>query len=186
MDTDRLLDQFESYTKILKKYFPDKGMDRFLEDFGTRLATCPRALESNKGGEYGDLVKYQMKIAVRAKEISKITQEECDSRSAVRVALVHELGKLGDEENELFVSQESQWHRDKLGQNFKYNEMCNKMTVAHRTLYLLQKYEIQLSQDEWITVMTCQGAHFPENAFYANSTSPLSGVINFAKTLTQV
>jgi hypothetical protein len=93
------------------------------------------------------------------------------------------LGKLGSLEEELFLSQDSQWHREKLGQHFKYNEKCPKMSAAHRTLYLLQKYGLEVSQEEWIAILTSQGLHFPENGFYGKNKSVLTAVLHFARSV---
>ena len=176
-DTDILIGQYDSYKKILKKYFTDPGIDNFLEDFGTRLVTCPRGLTDEDGGNYGDLVAFSSKVAIKAAEIS---EGLCEKESAIRVALVHEIGKLGTLENELFVEQESKCQREKLGQNFKYAEDSQKMAVGHRTLFLLQQYKIVLSRDEWQTVLLSQGMHFPENAFYGREKSALTSVILFS------
>ena len=40
------------------------------------------------------------------------------AKSLVKISLLHELGKLGDPENELYIPQDSDWHREKLGQNY--------------------------------------------------------------------
>lgn len=182
MDTDKLIEKFDSYVKILKKYFPDEGIDTFVDDFGTRLVVCPRGLTAQEGGNYGALVDFLSRVAINSKNFSKGV---CDERSAVRVSLVHELGKLGCENHDLFLSQESQWHREKLGQNFKYNEECFKMTVSHRTLYLLQKYQISLTSEEWVAILTSQGMHYQENSFYGKSTSKLSSVLHFSRALSE-
>ena len=102
IDTDKLIDQYESYTKILKKFFPDDGIENFLEAYGTRLVTTPRGLTSDDGGQHGALVDFLCSTALKAREISAGV---CDQRSAVRVALVHELGKLGDLDQDLYIEQ---------------------------------------------------------------------------------
>ena len=183
MDTDKLIERYETYSKILKKYFSDSGIDALLDDLGTRLVTAPRGLTSQDGGDYGGLVDFLSRTAIHAKKITTDNPDICNQKSAVRVSLVHEIGKLGDDVHELYLSQESQWHREKLGQNFKYNEECPKMSAAHRTLYLLQKYGIRITQDEWIAILTSQGMHYPENSFYGNVFSPLSSVVQFARSL---
>lgn len=180
IDTDKLIARFDSYCKIFQKYFPDEGTDKFLEDFGTRLVTCPRGLTGDDGGHHGALLEFLTTVALQAKTIS---DGVCDQTSAVRVALVHELGKLGSLEQQLYVEQDSSWHREKLGQNFKYNENCERMTVPHRTLYLLQQYGINLSQDEWIAVLVSQGAQYQETSFYAKDLSLLSSVLNFSRAV---
>lgn len=183
MNTDELLERYELYSRILKKYFPESGIDRFLKEFGTRMVTAPRGLTEKDGGVYGGLVDFLSKVAIQAKKITADNPDICSQESAVRVCLVHELGKLGTEKDELFLSQESQWHREKLGQNFKYNEECPKMSSPHRTLYLLQKYNVSLTQEEWVSILLSQGSHYPENGFYANSETPLADVVHFARSL---
>ena len=182
IDTDHLISRYETYTSILKKFFPDEGIDRFLEDYGTRLVTCPRGLVAEEGGTWGSLVDFLCSTALKAKEVS---QEVCDVKSAVRVALIHELGKLGEVDAELYLEQDSSWHREKLGQNFKYNDKCPKMSVSHRTLYIMQKYNINLTGDEWITILISQGMQYPENAFYGKNKPAISSVLDFARALSQ-
>tara|TARA_B100000242_G_scaffold272396_1_gene225234 strand:+ start:787 stop:1362 length:576 start_codon:yes stop_codon:yes gene_type:complete len=188
MDTEKLLSNFENYSKVLKKYFPDSGIETFLEDFGVRITTCPRGLTEADGGQPGALIDFMLKVALVAREHADVLagrfgENAVCKRTVARVCLVHEIGKLGSDEHELFVTQESQWHRDKLGQRFKYNEECTKMAAGHRALYLLQKYNINLTEEEWIAILTCQGMHYPENAFYGNSLNTTAKVLHFARSI---
>ena len=188
MDTEKLLSNFENYSKVLKKYFPDTGIENFLQDFGVRITTCPRGLTETDGGHPGALIDFMLKVALVAREhadvlVGRFGENAVCKKTVARVCLVHEIGKLGSDEHELFVTQESQWHRDKLGQRFKYNEECTKMSVGHRTLYLLQKYNIKLTEEEWIAILTCQGMHYPENAFYGNSLNVTAKVLHFARSI---
>ena len=180
IDTDKVINRFETYSKIFKKYFPCPGAENFLQDFGTRLVTCPRGMTLEEGGYHGALVEFLSSVAIRSKEVS---QNVCSPQSAIRVALVHELGKLGSLENELFIEQDSSWHREKLGQNFKYNDKCEKMSVPHRTLFLLQRYNIDLSHEEWLTILLSQGSHHPELSFYAKTRPLLASVLEFSRSL---
>jgi hypothetical protein len=180
LDTDKLISQYETYVKILKRFFPDEGIDRLLDTYGTRLVTAPRGLIKEEGGQHGALVEFLCNVNLKVKDLS---QGVCDQESAVRVALVHELGKLGDLGQDLFLEQDSSWHREKLGQNFKYNEKCNKMSVSHRTLFILQHFNIELTQDEWISILVSQGMQYPENAFYGKTKPLLSSVLDFARSL---
>ena len=184
MNTEKLLENFEQYSTLLKKYFPDEGIDSFLESFGVRLTTCPRGLTEETGGSYGGLISHSLGVTLHAISHAKV-MDNIDKKSLARVSLIHEIGKLGSEEEELFVVQESQWHKDKLGQNFKYNEQCPKMSVGHRSLYLLQKYGIEITQDEWVSILVSQGLHFPENAFYGKTLPDIGKILYFAKSMTE-
>ena len=188
METEQLLENFQKYSSLLKKYFPDEGTEKFLEDFGLRITTSPRGLTEQDGGTPGALVDFLIKTTVVANDhaktyLARAGEDAIDRKSVARVCLVHELGKLGSAAEELFVVQESQWHKDKLGQNFKYNDKCSKMSTSHRTLCLLQEYGIRLEPDEWIAVLTSQGMQYPENAFYGNSLPTIAKVLHFARSV---
>ena len=103
--------------------------------------------------------------------------------SILKVGLFHDLGKVGDLEHDLFVEQDSEWHREKLGQMYKYNECLEKMSVSHRTLFLLQHFGVSLTQEEWVAVQLAQGSHFEENRFYVGSEPTLALILQQAKQM---
>jgi len=177
---EKILYHLEKYCNLLSKVFPEESVENFVSDFGERLALCPRGLEKGAGGTAGELVSFSLNVAQKSKELAA---GMCDVRSSVRVALVHELGRLGDLEEELYHHQESSWHQEKLNQFYKYNPKCKKMNLAHRTLYLLQKYNFPLTQDEWISIAVSQGMHLPENSFYGQSAGALTALIQFSRSL---
>jgi hypothetical protein len=188
LETEKLLENFQKYASLLKKYFPDPGTEKFLEDFGVRLTTAPRGLTEAEGGSPGELINFLIRVTVNANEHAKLFEARMgegsiDRKSVARVCLVHELGKLGSHSDDLFVVQESSWHREKLGQNFKYNEKCTKMSTGHRTLCILQSYKIKISDEEWIAILTSQGMQYPENAFYGNSLPNVAKVLHFARSI---
>lgn len=181
MNNDKIMTQFERYCNLLNKVFPQESVESFLEDFAERLALCPRGLEKDAGGTPGALIEFSLNVAQKSKEYSNNTPEV---KSAVRVALVHELGRLGDLDEELYYTQDSSWHQEKLNQYYKYNKSCTKMNLGHRALYLLQKYKFDLTQDEWISIAISQGLHMPENAFYGSTISRISACLQFSRMLT--
>jgi hypothetical protein len=188
MDTEKLLENFQKYANLLEKYFPNPGTSKFLEDYGIRLTTAPRGLKDADGGAPGELINFLLRVTLTANDHSKAIEARVgsgsiDRKSIARICLIHELGKLGSPEEELFIVQESQWHKEKLGQNFKYNENCPKMSTSHRTLCLLQTYGINITANEWVAILTSQGMQYPENAFYGNSLPDIAKVLHFARSI---
>jgi 5-enolpyruvylshikimate-3-phosphate synthase len=97
---------------------------------------------------------------------------------------LHDLGKVGDLENDFYVEQDSAWHREKLGQFYKYNEDLSKMSITHQTLFLLQHFGVTLTRDEWIAIQLSGGSHFEENRFYVGSEPTLALILQQAKQIT--
>lgn len=176
---EQILETYEKYIGLISKYFSDANSTELDAALGPRLAVAPRGLTLAEGGTAGGLVDYAIRLAKK----SKIFTEVVDHKSLVRVALIHELGKLGDENQDQYVPQESSWHIEKLGQYYKYNESCEKMSFIHRTLYFVSKFGFQLSSDEWIAILTSGDFHLEENRFYARDGHKLSHMLQACKCL---
>ena len=118
-----------------------------------------------------------MSFSLSAASIAKsLSPTFGNTKSLVKVALLHELGKIGglSIDEDLYLIQESEWHREKLGQVYKYNDKCSKMNTAHRTLWLLSHFGVELSREEWVAINVSQGMHLQENQFYANGLCSLA------------
>ena len=103
--------------------------------------------------------------------------------SILKVGLFHDIGKVGSTDEDYFISQDSEWHREKLGQMFKFNENLNRMSVSHRSLCLLQEFGVSLTPEEWIAIQIAPGSHFEENRFYVGHEPTLGVALQIAKSM---
>jgi hypothetical protein len=185
LNESQLIDQYEKFINLLKNFFDEKNVNQFAEDYGDRLVLCPLGLTLENGGYPGALIERSLKTSQMIKKIIQASNLNIDLVSAIKVALVSELGKLGDAkvDGELYLPQDSDWHKNKLGQYYKYNENCSKINPAHRALFILQRYNLQLTLEELIAVVTAGGVHIPENSFYGNKKNDLMNILQFAKSM---
>ena len=171
------------YEKILSR-FSDENINNLIETFGERILMCPHSTNQRDFGSYpGGVVEHSLEVASTMKKINESLNLGVSMSSILKVALLHEIGKVGDEDQSLFVTQDSSWHRENLGQNYKYNEKLSKMSVSHRTLYLLQKFNVDLTKDEWVAIQISGGSHFEENRFYVKSEPALAMLLQKSKSL---
>lgn len=185
MEEQEIVLQFDRYSNLLKKVFDAAPAESLLSDLGDRIAICPAGLTLADGGYHGALVERSLATANFAKNLIQSMELGASVKSAVKVALVAELGRVGDvnPDKDLYIIQSSDWHREKLGQYFKYNEECSKSTVAHRSLYLIQYYGLSLTFEEWLSVFTYGGLHLDENKFYGNKKNDLMEVMQLSKSM---
>ena len=66
---------------------------------------------------------------------------------------------------------------------YKFNEKTSKMSVSHRTLYLLQSFGMTLTSEEWIAIQLAGGSHFEENRFYVGSEPTLALLLQQSKAI---
>lgn len=81
-------------------------------------------------------------------------------------ALNHDLGKLGDEDNESYLPQTDNWRREKLGEDYMFNEKLAFASVPDRGLFLLQSNGIQYTFNEMIAIQTHDGLYDKANEKY--------------------
>tara|TARA_Y100000310_G_scaffold304906_1_gene344530 strand:- start:125 stop:706 length:582 start_codon:yes stop_codon:yes gene_type:complete len=177
---DHVKQNYEKYLGLLRKFFSNDTAKRLEDEMGERLFLAPRDLTPTAGGEPGGLVSFAVSVA----KYSKLFGKNLDQKKLVRVALLHELGKLGGplEGQDLFLSETSDWHREKLGRHYKYNENCPKMSSAHRTLFYVARYGFRVDEEEWLALATSAGFQYDENRFYANECLPLAQALHTCRT----
>jgi hypothetical protein len=94
-------------------------------------------------------------------DMSTFTKEEL-----VFSALNHDLGKMGDEENESYIPQTDAWRRDKLGEDYTFNTKLSFASVPDRSLFLLMSHDIKYTFNEMVAIQTHDGLYDEANKKY--------------------
>lgn len=184
VDFEQLQSNWETYSGLLKR-LSSSNLDKLLDDLGERLIMCPASSRLDQYGAVpGGLIEHALHVTSTMRTLNSALELNLSTASIIKVGLLHELGKVGDLTKRYFVEQDSNWHREKLGQMFKFNESLNKMSVSHRTLWLLQHYGVTLDNDEWLAIQLASGFHFEENRFYVNHEPSLALLLQQAKATT--
>ena len=183
INVEDLQKKWEKFDGLCRR-LSDHGLNQLLDDMGQRLVVCPASTKLDQyGASPGGMIDHVLSVTTAMRKLNSAMEWQLPIASIIKVGLLHDLGKVGDLENDYFVEQTSDWHRDKLGQMYKFNEDLNKMAVSHRTLWLLQNYGVQLSNDEWLAIQLAQGSHFEENRFYVGHEPTLALALQTAKRL---
>ena len=174
------------YSSLFKRAFGDtENVSNFLEKFGERIVVCPASHKKDQNYcEPGGLMRQSIDIAITMKKISESLDLDIEPSSILRVALAHDIGKVGSSDTEYFLPQDSDWHREKLGAFYKFNDQMPRMPVTHISLHLLSSHGIALTLDETRSITTSQGASREENKPYGFVNSKLQSLIQSARLLT--
>ena len=171
---------------LLKNTFEnEKPIHAMLDTLGERMIVTPSGrFIKDQGCEPGGMIKMSLRVAQQAvKLMEAYGMSSKMKKSVVKVALLHDVGKVGDLEHDWLTNQDSDWHREKQGAHYKFFEAndLQRMSISHRTLYLLQHFGVKLTKDEWLAIQLAGGFHFEENRWYVNSEPDLSTIIQQAK-----
>ena len=116
------------------------------------------------------ITKIARKLFVDYKELGAhidYTEEE-----VIFAALHHDLGKVGDLENDYYVPNDSKWHIENQGKYYKRGKDLNFMTVTDRAIYLLNHFGIPMSENEYIALRLTDGMYDDSNIQYFKSFMP--------------
>jgi hypothetical protein len=96
-------------------------------------------------------------------DMSGYTREEL-----MFVALNHDLGKIGfpGDGNEIYIHNDSEWHRRNQGKIFKVNPNNPFALVNDLSIWLLQHYDIKISFNEMIGIKCTDGLYDESNKPY--------------------
>lgn len=148
-----------------------------LDELGEEMVTAPASGKNWYHGAYpGGYLVHVMKVvkaAIKAKGLFENLGGEIDftDEELIFSALFHDLGKIGDAGKPNYLPQDSDWHRKNQGSMYKQNPELDFMLIPDRSLYLLQKYGITVTQKEYLAIMLHDGLFEETNKPYFVSYS---------------
>ena len=182
LTAEQIAENFEKYRSFMEKLGDRADAALALVDgLGERLALCPAS--SRK--EYhlpipGGLVDHSLRVLGNALKLVKAFGWDVPKDSLIIGCLLHDLGKVGDHEKDYYLPQDSDWHREKLGEMYKHNKDIQFMTVPDRGVWLCQHYGLRLTQSEFMAILLNDGQYADENAPYKMKEPLLVDIVHMA------
>jgi hypothetical protein len=140
-----------------------------VDHFGERLALCPASGKKDyHRSTPGGLVEHSLRVLMNARTLTKAFGWQINKESLIIAALFHDIGKAGltlDEGGDYYVPAET-WRQEKLGELYTYSKDLPYMTTSDRSIYLLNKFGVQLSADEFRAIKLNDGFVVEENKSY--------------------
>ena len=84
----------------------------------------------------------------------------------------HDLGKVGDMNNDYYVPQDSEWHRKNRGEIFTHNGDLSYMSVTDRAIFLLNQFGVTMTENEYLGLRLTDGLYEEANKSYYISYNP--------------
>ena len=133
--------------------------------FEDRMCMAPASgKEQYHYAHVGGYVEHVLHIVDTAKKLMKVYESigaviDFTEEELVFCALHHDLGKVGDLENEYYLPQEDDWRRKKLNEWFTQNPEMQYMSVTDRAIWLLQHFDVKISQLEFLSIKVSDGMY---------------------------
>ena len=118
-----------------------------LKFLGDDLFTSPASTTLDMYGAYpGGLIEHVFTASKYAVKVNSILPENLQQpiNSILKCTILSQIGKVF-----LFVPNESEWHRNKLGKMYEFNDDLVSMRVGERSAYYCSLHGVKLNEEEY-------------------------------------
>jgi len=182
ISAEQIKKNWDDFIFLIKKYINSPRKEKlleFYESYKDRLILYPASHKNEYHNAFpGGYIDHIVRVTNCSLKIHEIWVEMGVDDSTYTIeelifsALNHDLGKIGDENNESYILQTDNWRRDKLGELYMFNEQVPFSSVPDRSLYLLQVNDIKYTFNEMLAIQTHDGLYDEANKKYLQSFGP--------------
>jgi hypothetical protein len=181
LTAEQITENWERHLKIVDRFIEEPRKTQLLQMFSSLEDKIILAPASGKAhfhnaipGGYVDHVNRVVHCALKVKQLWVEMGADIDftEEELIMSAICHDLGKIGDGDKEGYIPQKDKWRQEKLSEIYTNNTEIPFMLIIDRTLFLLQKYGIQLNFKEYLTIRAHDGVYEEVNKPYFINSSP--------------
>lgn len=188
MQDKELIQAYSDIIEIINTHISSPRKEKLIamfDKYQTLLITSPAGRFKFHHGCYpGGYIMHIKKVVECAEYMYKLWELaggniDFDIESLYFVALTHDFGKITtgelDSNNEyipVYDMTSDSWKTKNKQQLYDYNPSIQYMDVPHRSLYLLQKEGIEISEQEWIAIYSHDGMFVGANEVYMHQFNP--------------
>lgn len=175
LPAERIVENVEKFYGFIDKYITGDRKDQlreFYKSIEEVLSLSPASTKVDNHNCFpGGYLDHVLRVTEAALIFEKVWdrfghKKEYTTEELVFSALNHDLGKLGTNENPVYVKNDSQWHVEKLGLHYKWNPDLKYMRIQDRSLYALQEAGIRVSENEFLAIKLHDGLYDESNKAY--------------------
>ena len=132
----------------------------FYNKYQERVMLMPAAHKKEYHNSFpGGYVEHVNRVVRCSIKQSQLWEEEGvryvylhNGRTCFFLAINHDLGKMGDEDNESYIPQTDKWRREKLGEDYTFNKKVPFSSVPDRGLFMLQSHGVIYTFNEMLAI----------------------------------
>ena len=173
----QLQENWDKLIQVIKDIFEDGSERRekllkMYHDLEDRMIVAPASgKEEYHYCHVGGYVEHVLHVVDTALQVSDTYESigghrDWTDEELVFSALHHDLGKVGDLNDEYYIPQDNDWRRKTLGEVYTQNTEIDNMRVPDRALFLLQHFGVKCSVNETLAIKLADGLYDEANTYY--------------------
>ena len=178
---EQLKKLFDTYISILENSIGKDTTSSIFDRIGERLLAAPASGKVQYHNCFpGGLVEHSLRVYNNLKYLAKKFLPNITDNSLAVVSLFHDIGKVGDLNNDYYIIQDNQWRQENLGEYYTHNEELIFLDSAQRSIWLLNQFNISLTQEEYQAIKIHDGQYIEANKRYAQKECMLALLLHQA------
>ena len=174
LTAEKIQTNYQKHLKIIDTYIGDRKdsikemLSHMEENYVMAPASGKTWYHNAFAGGYVDHVNRVVEYAVKQSRLYEEMGGTIDytEEELVFAALFHDLGKMGDGDQPNYIPQTDKWRQDKLSEMYTFNPDLDFMLIPDRSLFILQKFGIKVSQKEFLAIRCHDGVFDKANEAY--------------------
>ena len=178
---NKMSDNWATFEKFCEMLSDDKkiAIKKMLDFFGERALLAPASSRFEFHNAFpGGLIDHSLRVTKLTIDIAAALKVKVPRESLIIASLFHDWGKVGDDNEDLYLPQTSLWHKAR-GQSYVFNNNI-KMPNAQLSVFMLGKFGVQLTEDEYLAILLNDGPSVEENKKYSMKEPMLAVLIQYA------
>ena len=178
---DQIQENWQQLRDLITDTFEGERLEKLNEMydyFEDRMIIAPASgKEHYHNAHVGGYVEHVLHVTDCAVQLKEVWEDNnatinFSDEELIFAAIHHDLGKVGDMNNDYYVPQESEWHRKNQGSIFTHNSKLQYMTVTDRAIYILNQFGISMTEWEYVGLRLTDGLYEEANKSYYISYNP--------------
>ena len=177
LEAEKIKQNWETYRERVNTLFPTRKdqLNKMYDEFEDRMAMMPASSVAHFHNAFaGGYIDHILRVmdcvqtlydawSSMGSDMSGYTEEEM-----MFAAMHHDLGKCGfpGDGNEVYQIETSDWHRKNMGRMYKHNENIPFTMVPDLSIFLLHKYNVSMSWNEYQSIKIHDGMYDDSNKPY--------------------
>ena len=181
MKAEQIQENWDKLIFIIEDTFSGErktNLIKFYETFKERMMFAPASGKEHYHNAFpGGYISHVLHIIECAKRVHTQWAEmganiNYTKEELIFAAMHHDLGKVGDFDEDYYIPNDSEWHRKNQGLIYKHNSQLQYMKVPDRGLWMLQQYGIKVTDKEYIGIKLTDGLYDEANKSYLMGYNP--------------
>ena len=175
LSEEKIVENWDKLMEIIEETFSGERKDNIIkmhEYFQDRMSMAPASsFEHFHNAFPGGYVDHILNVIEFSKRVTELWREagariDFTNEELVFSAMFHDLGKVGDLFNDLYIPNESEWHRNNQGRIYILNPKVENMSVTDLSYMLLNHFGIKYNLKEMMGIRLADGMYADYNKSY--------------------